>query len=415
MEITQAKRLVIRAGLEVVASGLIARTWGNISCRIDGRRFVITPSGRAYEDLTPDEIVPVGIDDLKYEGSVKPSSEKGVHAEAYRLRPEVSFIIHTHQTQASIVSTLGRDLGSVNEKSAKILGGGVPIAVYGLPGTGRLRREVARALRRSDSRAVIMANHGALCLGADYDEAFRVAAELEAVCTDRIRERYERLTGMTAQTPEEIIAYVGKKRIGNKLGNAPSFAACNSARDGGVFNLVEAKRGGKVVRIDIKTGRPLSGGECPASAELHRAIYEARKDVSFILHNSTPAELVMSRAGTTMKPLLDDFAQLIGVSVRCAVFDPDSARRSAKEVVRALRGRNAVLLGGSGALCVAGSEYDAAAVGMVMDKGCRAAVGAALFGGGAKPIRPLDAQVMRTVYLAKYSKRLRKASAEQGE
>lgn len=57
MDIMQAKELVIKAGKELVASGLIARTWGNISCRISDTQFVITPSGRPYETLTPEEIV----------------------------------------------------------------------------------------------------------------------------------------------------------------------------------------------------------------------------------------------------------------------------------------------------------------------------------------------------------------------
>ena len=120
MDIQAAKELVIKAGKEVVASGLIARTWGNISCRIDDKQFVITPSGRAYEDLTPDEIVLVNIEDLAYDGDVKPSSEKGIHAEAYKLRPEVNFVIHTHQMQASVVSALGFDINAVSEKSAAV-------------------------------------------------------------------------------------------------------------------------------------------------------------------------------------------------------------------------------------------------------------------------------------------------------
>ena len=122
MDIQQAKELVIRAGKEVVASGLIARTWGNISCRVSDTQFVITPSGRAYEDLTPDEIVLVNIADLSYDGDIKPSSEKGIHAEAYKLRPEVNFVIHTHQMLASVISALGFDINSVEATSAEIVG-----------------------------------------------------------------------------------------------------------------------------------------------------------------------------------------------------------------------------------------------------------------------------------------------------
>ena len=76
MEIMQAKELVVRAGKQLVESGLIARTWGNVSCRVSDTQFVITPSGRAYETLTPEEIVLVNIADLSYDGDVKPSSPR---------------------------------------------------------------------------------------------------------------------------------------------------------------------------------------------------------------------------------------------------------------------------------------------------------------------------------------------------
>ena len=83
-EETEARRLVIEAGLRLVREGLIARTWGNISARISEEQFVITPSGRAYDDLKPEELVVVNVADCAYEGDIKPSSEKGIHAEAYR-------------------------------------------------------------------------------------------------------------------------------------------------------------------------------------------------------------------------------------------------------------------------------------------------------------------------------------------
>ena len=71
--IQEAKEFVIKAGLELSEAGLVARTWGNISARISDHQFAITPSGRAYDTLTPDDIVIVNIEDGSYEGSVKPS------------------------------------------------------------------------------------------------------------------------------------------------------------------------------------------------------------------------------------------------------------------------------------------------------------------------------------------------------
>lgn len=87
----QAKEEVILAGNELAARGLVARTWGNVSCRIDENNFAITPSGIAYERLTPENIVVVDVHTLEHKGDVKPSSEKGIHAAAYRLDPRRQF------------------------------------------------------------------------------------------------------------------------------------------------------------------------------------------------------------------------------------------------------------------------------------------------------------------------------------
>ena len=102
----EAARLIIEAGHQLIKEGLIARTWGNISARLSDETFLITPSGRAYETLTPAELVEVSIKDCTYEGDIKPSSEKGVHAAVYKLRPEADFVIHAHSNNASALSIL---------------------------------------------------------------------------------------------------------------------------------------------------------------------------------------------------------------------------------------------------------------------------------------------------------------------
>ena len=40
MDILEAKKIVVEAGKQLVKTGLIARTWGNVSCRIDENTFV---------------------------------------------------------------------------------------------------------------------------------------------------------------------------------------------------------------------------------------------------------------------------------------------------------------------------------------------------------------------------------------
>ncbi|HWR23737.1 MAG TPA: class II aldolase/adducin family protein, partial [Feifaniaceae bacterium] len=205
MEIQQAKEQVVLAGTELVRTGLIARTWGNVSCRTGGSSFAVTPSGRAYETLTPKEIVLCRTADASYEGEIKPSSERGVHALVYRMRPEVGFVIHTHQLWASAVSACG--LGFIPAEGFPLLGDRVPVAAYGLPGTKKLRAGVAQALLETGGSAVIMAHHGALCFGRDYGEAFLAAHQLEQACEAYVRKVFEQKSGRAFTGVSSLAAY----------------------------------------------------------------------------------------------------------------------------------------------------------------------------------------------------------------
>ena len=402
MDIMQAKETVIRAGKELIAAGLIARTWGNISCRISDTQFVITPSGRAYETLTPEEIVLVNIEDLEYEGEIKPSSEKGIHAACYKLRPEVNFVIHTHQVNASIVSALGMDINNVEGENAQVVGTNLPIASYGLPGTKKLRKGVIDAITRSDAKAAVMAHHGAVCMGVDYDDAFNVAQKVEDICEQYVMDKYTSLTGKVAENLTAINDYVVEKFV-KKPSTAPEFPACKSERDGSVFNISVIDGDGAITRIDIETGDIIAGDANNESIELHRAVYKKRADVNFISHSKDPYTVACSKMGKTMRPLIDDFAQIVGVTVKSAKYDPNNSLATSKKVVKKLKGRNAVLLENNGALCVAGSEYDAGAIEFITNKGAKIQISAQMFE-KVEPINPLETRIMRLVYKLKYSK-----------
>ena len=403
MDILEAKNIVIKAGHELLKAGLIVRTWGNISCRISETQFVITPSGKAYDTLTPDDIVLVNIADLSYEGDVKPSSEKGIHASCYELRPDVNFVIHTHQKNASVVSTLGLDINSIDAEDAEILGTDVPCATYGLPGQPKLREGVVNALKRSTSKAVIMKHHGAVCLGTDYENAFAVANTLENVCEKFIIARCCEVSGKAIESFSGVVDYITDVfKSDSKYKAAKEFAPCDSTRKGNCIFVGEKDKNCAI--IDTKSGAWVGGGEIPDSADMHWAIYKKRADVNYIRHTKDENVVAMSRKGKTMKPFLDDLAQLCGPVVKCAVFNPSDTLKTSKKVVKALGKRNAVLVKDNGAVCVAGSQYDAEAVELVMEKGCKTAMGAELYA-ETKPIGAFDAHLMNFIYKVKYSKK----------
>lgn len=401
--VQKAKEMVVEAGKKLVETGLIARTWGNVSARISDTQFVITPSGRAYETLTPEEIVVVNIDDCEHEGDIKPSSEKGIHADAYRLRPEVNFVIHTHQVKASVVSATGISIKNVYKEFASIVGTEIPCANYGMPSTGKLRKGVANAISSYPlSKAFIMKHHGAVCIGKDYDEAFEIASALEKVCDRVIKENYIRRSWAKKFDETEMRNFYLKKF--DDMMEMPE-EICDfgwSERVGDHFILY---LNGEVTEITVD-GCVAVKGLAPKVAKIHASIYR-ESEVRCIKHLKNPDIVAVSCIGETVRPMLDDLAQIAGPTIRTAQWVDGDTDNGTKEIVAGLKGRNAVFVQGTGAICTGNSEGDCDAVGLVMDKGCETEIGAHNF---MRPnyIGAIDAKIMRTIYVMKYSKEIDK-------
>ncbi len=395
MDVLTAKKLVIEAGEKLVATGLIARTWGNVSCRVDDKTFVITPSGKSYIGLTPDDIVEVAIETLEWGGSIKPSSEKGIHAEVYKAYPDAGFVIHTHQKVASVISTLSEGIDKITGEAEKLIGSKVLIGSYGLPGTKKLRKGVTNALHMSPSKAVVMAHHGALCFGKDSDEAFDVANMLESVCTDYILANAKNKLGIKADTLEEFCTKMADMLTKNKktveIDKSLVYNSTYDRENGKIIFTNEAD--GTEITMDVITC--VCDGPVGGSALAHRDIYLSNSKFNHIIHNTSDEVVAVSRLHKPMKPLLDDFAQICGTKVRCATADNCGKK---------IKGKNAVLLKDEGALCCGSVEGDAQAVDMIMSKSALALLGSKVFG-KAKAINPAEALLMRVVYLAKYSKK----------
>lgn len=62
-----ARNLVTESARKLLRTGLVARTWGNLSARISATQFVITPSGMGYEHMRPEDLVTVNIEDCSYD------------------------------------------------------------------------------------------------------------------------------------------------------------------------------------------------------------------------------------------------------------------------------------------------------------------------------------------------------------
>lgn len=398
-----AQEQVVKAGLELMESGLIARTWGNVSARISNNEFVITPSGIPYEKMTPDDIVVVTIDECAYdEEGLKPSSEKGVHAAAYKHHPEVDFVIHTHQIAASAVSVAERDL-SVSDEYKDILGDTVPNAEYGMPSTGKLKEAVDTAIAENPkSKALLMRHHGTVCLGTDYDDAFKVVNTLEAFCKDLMGKTLQTAGQDSSLTDADLAAVYTNTVVAPEDRDIPLVDLGSSVREGDTFTLfLDGEDGGEKYECLVASGKGVNG-IAPRVAELHAEIYKNTDDI-IIRNYQTPEAVALSKKGEVEKAYLDDFTQIAGAVVSNCNWDPTSYRTDAVEIGKSAAGRNAILVKGQGALCTGANTYDAEAVKLVLEKEAIAAMYAQILRQGA-PLSTVDRILQRLVYKMKYSK-----------
>jgi len=181
MQYKKEREALVGAGLKLVEQGLVSRTWGNISVKVNVEEMLITPSGKFYEDLNPEDMVLINIKTHEYDKSgIKPSSEYKMHTGIYKDRKEFNAIIHTHQMNASTCAAARREVPAVLDDLAQIVGPSVRCADYALPSTKKIVKATIKAMRGRN--AALMANHGAVCAGRDLDEAFVVCQVLEKGC-----------------------------------------------------------------------------------------------------------------------------------------------------------------------------------------------------------------------------------------
>ena len=175
------KKMVLEAAQQMVQEGLVVGNMGNVSMRLgdtSGRELLaITPSGRYYDSLDPDDIVIVDFEGKCIEGKLKPSVETMLHIEIYKTRKKVNAIVHSHPVFSSVVAVTGMEIPAILDDQVACLGGGINVAEYAPSGSLEMVRNVVSAL--GERNAVIMANHGALSVGNDMRDALTNCEILE--------------------------------------------------------------------------------------------------------------------------------------------------------------------------------------------------------------------------------------------
>ena len=192
----ELKRSVYDANMDLSRSGLVLFTWGNVS-GIDRERNVmaIKPSGVAYDDLKPEDIVLVDVESgACIEDGLKPSSDTPTHLELYRNFPAIGGVTHTHSTNAVAFAQAGMDIPALGTTHADYFYGTIPCS------RSLTDEEVKRDYERNTGKVLVEAfaktgidateipgalarNHGPFAWGADAATSVFHAVVLEEVAT----------------------------------------------------------------------------------------------------------------------------------------------------------------------------------------------------------------------------------------
>jgi L-fuculose-phosphate aldolase len=172
------KKAVVDTGLTIIRQGLTVGTWGNISLRDSETGLIyITPSGMDYDDIQADDVVVINDELEVVDGFRTPSCERGMHVAVYKARQDVNAVLHTHPLYSTVLGVNLMELPGISEDFVQIVGDKIICSEYALPGTPELARNAVQAL--GERNAVLLPNHGTLCVGEDLKIALRVCHVVE--------------------------------------------------------------------------------------------------------------------------------------------------------------------------------------------------------------------------------------------
>ena len=184
----ELKKEVIKYAQKLNSTNLSPLRSGNVSVRVirdNVEGFFLTPSGKRYEDLIPEDIVFLSLkeeyDNLKlFNTSLNPSSEWRFHQDIYRKKIEAKAIVHAHSPHATAVSVHGKSIPAFHYMVALAGGDDIKCADYATFGTTELSKNILTALEKR--KACLMSNHGQVAFGTNLKQAFELAEEVENIC-----------------------------------------------------------------------------------------------------------------------------------------------------------------------------------------------------------------------------------------
>ena len=181
--------------------GLTPGISGNVSARYNDD-FYITVSGSAsgYLDKDKDVVLINKQGELISKTSQKPSSERFLHLEFYKMRPDINAIFHVHSPYLTAFASSATALEEPISPEIVYCFGKIPLAEYALPGSDELVKKTSKYF--TDYDIILMENHGVIVGGTSIKDAYLKLELAEAYAKTIICSKI--LGGAKTLPPEEV-------------------------------------------------------------------------------------------------------------------------------------------------------------------------------------------------------------------
>ncbi len=173
----EQKKQVIRAALTLDRYGLIALSGGNVSCRMPSGEILVTPSGMIYEDMEPDDVLVMDLDNNVIEGMRKPSVDTEALLYVFKHMPAVNAVIHTHQPYATAIGLVMDEFPVAVTTLANATKGSVKVCPF--TSAASLAMGIQTVENLDGKLAVILKQHGVMAVGDSLKQALYACVYLE--------------------------------------------------------------------------------------------------------------------------------------------------------------------------------------------------------------------------------------------
>jgi L-fuculose-phosphate aldolase len=176
----ELKEEIVAAGRKLWQRQYVDGNGGNISARISSKYVICTPTMLSKDDLRPEDLSLVDLENNQIAGDRPQTSEILLHLEIYKAVPQAQAVIHCHPPYATAHAVAGMLPRGNLIPEQEVFIGPVALAPYETPGTQEFACSVLPMVRHHNT--IFLTNHGIVCWSDTVTHAEWNAEIIDTYC-----------------------------------------------------------------------------------------------------------------------------------------------------------------------------------------------------------------------------------------